>query len=169
MVINAIFSVGINEAILNTKSMHRIQLLFGYFSFSTFSSLFSTELYFLHFRHYLLYFRLSLLFNFRRSLLYFRRPLLYFRRPLLCRFQVLFFIFELLVFIIFYILIFVISNFLVFDALFFILVVRTIFPTLIIGFWKTSNPLVNEMEYNLILFSTSKLTRDMCTRPHPVL
>ena len=163
MVINAIFSVGINEAILNTKSMHRIQLLFGYFSFSTFSSLFSTELYFLHFRHsLLLYFRLSLLFNFRRSLLYFRRPLL-------CRFQVLFFIFELLVFIIFYILIFVISNFLVFDALFFILVVRTIFPTLIIGFWKTSNPLVNEMEYNLILFSTSKLTRDMCTRPHPVL
>ena len=163
MVINAIFPVGINEAILNTKSMHRIQLLFGYFSFSTFSSLFSTELYFLHFRHYLLlYFRLSLLFNFRRSLLYFRRPLL-------CRFQVLFFIFELLVFIIFYILIFVISNFLVFDALFFILVVRTIFPTLIIGFWKTSNPLVNEMEYNLILFSTSKLTRDMCTRPHPVL
>ena len=93
----------------------------------------------LHFRHYLLlYFRLSLLFNFRRSLLYFRRPLL--------RFQVLFFIFDLLVFIIFYILIFVISNFLIFDALFFILVVRTIFPTLIIGFLKTSNPLVNEME-----------------------
>ena len=35
MVINAIFPVGINEAILNTKSMHRIQLLFGYFSLLT--------------------------------------------------------------------------------------------------------------------------------------
>ena len=142
------------------KSMHSIQLLFGYFSWCYHKETTTIRVDRLIF--FLLYFRLSLLFNFRRSLLYFRRPLL-------CRFQVLFFIFELLVFIIFYILIFVISNFLVFDALFFILVVRTIFPTLIIGFWKTSNPLVNEMEYNLILFSTSKLTRDMCTRPHPVL
>ena len=87
-------SVLIKQFLIWNQCIASLELLFGYFSFSKFSSSFSTFsssfshsllhfwLYFLHFRHsLLLYFRLSLLFRLRCSLL------LYFRQPHLCRFQ----------------------------------------------------------------------------------